>query len=78
MAVRIDFEMQKGYYFHCLVVVKCTSLKQWHSIDVNMFVHVMDLVHVHCTRALFTVQLGPQTNCAKWYSYVPSHVFNAN
>ena len=29
------------------IVVKCTTVKQWRGIDVNMSVNVMDLVHLY-------------------------------
>jgi len=59
-----------------LIVIKCTTLKHWHAIDVHMLGNVMDLVHLyrHCVRH------GRPLDelCAKWCSCVSSHVFKAN
>jgi len=46
-------------------VIKCTTLKHWHAIDVHMLVNVMDLVHLyrHCVR-----HGRPLDECAKWCS----------
>ena len=40
---------------------KCTTLKQFHAIDVDMFVNVMDLVHY--ISALCTARQAPRRLC---------------
>jgi len=89
MAAHIDFKTQmaiistvhveQDVQMMKWIVIKCTTLKQCHAIDVHMFVNVMHLVHLyrHCVRhgrpldELYRVVF-------LWCSCVPSHVLKAN